>query len=230
MARLKRETRETWITLEVRRGGGEIHADTGDTFLDHMLVTLARYAGLGLQVEAGGDLRHHLIEDVGITLGLALAMEVPERAERYGSAVVPMDEALVEAAVDVGGRPYFVGELPSDLYRHFLESMALNMRATLHVEVRRGRDRHHVVEAAVKAVGLALRQALREGEGVFSTKGTVALEVEAEGTPADPPETAGSLPPGTPPGSGGTSGQIDAGRTETGSTDTRPSDTGNGES
>ena len=192
MTRLKRETRETQITLQVDRAGGEIHVDTGDAFLDHMLVTLARYAGLGLHIRARGDLRHHLIEDVGITLGLALAAEAPERAERYGWALVPMDEALVQAAVDVGGRPYFVGDLPSDLYRHFLESMALNMRATLHVEVRRGRDRHHVVEAAVKAVGLALRQALREGEGVFSTKGAVALEVSEDDAGAGSMEPSGN--------------------------------------
>ncbi|MCA9572123.1 MAG: imidazoleglycerol-phosphate dehydratase, partial [Myxococcales bacterium] len=84
--------------------------------------------------------------------------------------------ALAEAAIDVGGRPYYVGKLPSRLYTHFLQSFATNLGATLHVRVLRGDDRHHMVEAAVKATGLALRQALVEGDRVFSTKGSVALE------------------------------------------------------
>ena len=102
---------------------------------------------------------------------------VPVSAARYGWALLPMDDALVEAAVDVGGRPWYEGRLPSALYEHFLRSFAFNLSATLHVKVVRGRDRHHVVEAAVKAVGLSLRQALRAGagEGVFSTKGAVRI-------------------------------------------------------
>jgi imidazoleglycerol phosphate dehydratase HisB len=87
-----------------------------------------------------------------------------------------MDESLAEAAIDLGGRPYYVGSLPSKLYQHFLHSFATNLGATLHVRVLRGEDRHHRVEAAVKAVGLALRQALVEGDRVFSTKGAVRLE------------------------------------------------------
>jgi imidazoleglycerol-phosphate dehydratase len=180
MSRVRRETGETTITLDVRREGDTIQVDTGDPFLDHMLTTLARYAGLSLEVDASGDLRHHLVEDVAISLGLALVGEIPAQAQRYGSALVPMDEALVQAAVDVGGRPYYVGPLPSNLYEHFLESMALNMRATLHVRVIRGKDRHHMVEAAFKATGLALRQALTRGEQVFSTKGSVTLELDVD--------------------------------------------------
>ncbi len=176
MSTLKRETRETRIRASVRPGDGRAEVRTRDRFLAHMVETLARYAGVDIEVEAEGDLRHHLVEDVAITLGLALADEVPERARRYGWAVVPMDEALVEAAVDTGGRPYYVGKLPSRLYTHFLHSFSTNLGATVHVRVLRGRDHHHVVEAAVKAVGLALRQALEEGEGVFSTKGSVRLE------------------------------------------------------
>ncbi len=178
MTRLKRETKETTVTLSIDRNGGEIRVDTGDRFLTHMVETLARYAGLGLELDASGDLRHHLIEDVGISLGTALRKETPETAARYGWAAVPMDEALAEAAVDVGGRPYYVGPLPSRLYEHFLQSLAVNMGATLHVRVVRGKDKHHMVEAAVKAFGLALRQALEEGGTVFSTKGSVTLEVE----------------------------------------------------
>ena len=176
MTRLTRETRETKVDLSVDRSGGEIAVRTGDRFLTHMVETLARYAGLGLELDATGDLRHHLIEDVGIALGAALQKETPETAARYGSALVPMDEALAQAAVDVGGRPYYVGPLPSRLYEHFLQSLAVNMGATLHIRVLRGKNRHHMVEAAVKAFGLALRQALTEGETVFSTKGSVSLE------------------------------------------------------
>jgi imidazoleglycerol-phosphate dehydratase len=91
---------------------------------------------------------------------------------------VPMDDALAQAAVDLGGRPFYVGPLPSRLYRHFLQSLSVNMAATVHVRLLRGDDRHHMVEAAVKAVGLALRQALRRGDTVFSTKGSVSLEWE----------------------------------------------------
>jgi imidazoleglycerol-phosphate dehydratase len=176
MTKVRRTTRETQITLSLTRTSGPIEVTTGDTFLDHMLVTLARYAGVGLTVDAVGDLRHHLIEDVAIVLGQAFRKEIPDEAERYGWAEVPMDEALVRAAIDVGGRPFYGGELPSPLYDHFLQSLAVNMGATLHVVVTRGLDRHHVVEAGIKATGLALRQAMREGDEVFSTKGAVALE------------------------------------------------------
>jgi len=176
MSKLKRETGETRVVADVRRGTGVVDVRTEDGFLTHMVETLARYASLDVTLEATGDLRHHLIEDVAITLGLALADEVPPKAARYGWAVVPMDEALAEAAIDVGGRPYFVGRLPSKLFTHFLHSLATNLGATLHVRVLRGTDRHHRIEAAIKAVGLALRQALVEGDAVFSTKGSVSIE------------------------------------------------------
>ena len=143
-----------------------------------MLTTLGRYAGVFLQVKAKGDLRHHLVEDVAIAVGLALRDEVPETCSRFGWATVPMDDALVRAAVDVGGRPWYEGRLPSALYQHFLQSLAVNLGANLHIEVARGRDKHHIVEAAVKATGLALRQALSQGgeNAVFSTKGSVKVE------------------------------------------------------
>lgn len=181
MSRIERNTKETQITLTVTRGTGASNISTGDTFLDHMLVTLSRYAALDLEVQATGDMRHHLVEDVGIALGTALREEVPAQAERFGSALIPMDEALVQAAIDVGGRAFYVGKIPSKLYTHFLHSFAVNLGATLHVRVIRGSDRHHVVEAAVKATGLALRQALREGDQVFSTKGAVNMTVQGDG-------------------------------------------------
>ena len=177
MTTITRETRETRVRVEIAAGGGgAARVETGVPFLDHMLVTLARYSGLSLSVEARGDLRHHIVEDVAITVGAALARALPERAARYGDRTIPMDDALVHVSVDLGGRPYYRGPLPSALYDHWMRSFSDNSRSTLHVRVLRGRDRHHIVEAAFKALGLALREALVEGDAVFSTKGAVALE------------------------------------------------------
>lgn len=180
MTTLSRETRETRVRIVLRASaeGAAPQIRTTEPFLDHMLLTLARYAGLHLEVEAAGDLRHHLIEDVAITLGLALRREMPEACARYGSATVPMDEALVHAALDLGGRFYYQGPIPSGLYDHFLRSFAENAAMTLHVRILRGRDRHHIVEAAVKAVGLALRDAITPGGAIFSTKGGVQIRGE----------------------------------------------------
>ena len=147
MSKLRRETKETQIACEVRKGTGTAQVTMDDRFLAHMVETLARYASLDVVLEARGDLRHHLVEDVAITLGLALKDEIPERAARYGWAVVPMDEALAEAAVDLGSRPFWAGRTPSKLYTHFLQSFAVNLGATVHVRVIRGEDRHHMVEA-----------------------------------------------------------------------------------
>jgi imidazoleglycerol-phosphate dehydratase len=181
MTKLIRETRETRVRVALRPDPDAAPVvETGEPFLDHMLVTIARYGGLALEVEAAGDLRHHLVEDVAITVGMALRREVPDTCARYGAAVVPMDEALVEAALDVGGRFYYEGPVPSRLYDHFLRSMAEHAGMTLHVRVLRGRDRHHVVEAAFKAVGLALRQALAPYGTVFSTKGGIAVTWEED--------------------------------------------------
>ena len=179
MTTIVRNTRETQIRIELAQGTGTAAVDTTVPFLDHMLATLARYASFDLTVTARGDLRHHLIEDVGIALGAAVAALVPAGAARFGDRVVPMDDALVHVSLDLGGRPYYCGPLPSDLYDHWFRSFSDNARATVHVRVLRGRDRHHVVEAAFKALGVALREALRTtGEsGVFSTKGAVGLEV-----------------------------------------------------
>jgi imidazoleglycerol-phosphate dehydratase len=179
MSTRRRETRETRIELVVETGSVDpTKISTGERFLDHMLITFARFAGLKLEVTAAGDLRHHLVEDVGITLGLALRDEIPEACRRYGHAVLPMDDALVEAALDVGGRAYYAGRLPSDLYEHFLRSLAHNAAITLHVRVLRGRDRHHIVEAAIKATAAALREAVAPAESVFSTKGNVSIQSE----------------------------------------------------
>ncbi len=172
-----RESKETQIRLAVTAGTGTATVSTGNDFLDHMLVTFARYSGVDIDVQATGDLRHHLIEDVAIVLGQAIAAYAPAGCARYGERTVPMDDALVQVVLDIGGRPYYRGPLPSPLYDHFMRSFADNARTTLHVRVLRGRDRHHVVEAGIKALGMALRDALGETGAVFSTKGSVRLEI-----------------------------------------------------
>jgi imidazoleglycerol-phosphate dehydratase len=175
MSTVERVTRETTIRATVTLGGGEVTVDTSVPFLDHMLLTWARYAGLGVELHARGDLRHHVIEDVAIAVGAALKGAIPATAARYGYRVIPMDEALVACAVDVGGRFYYEGPLPSSLYDHFMRSFAEHAGCTLHLGVIRGRDRHHIVEAGFKALGLAIRDALVDSGAVFSTKGSVLL-------------------------------------------------------
>ena len=169
-----RETRETRIRIELAAGEGRASVVTGQGFLDHMMVTLARYAAWDLTITAAGDLKHHLIEDVGIAMGAAVAQLMPASAARYGDRTIPMDDALVQVSLDAGGRPYYRGPIPSSLYDHWMRSFADNAKATLHIRVLRGQDRHHIVEAAFKALGLAYRDAMVEtGGAVFSTKGAV---------------------------------------------------------
>jgi imidazoleglycerol-phosphate dehydratase len=175
MTEIVRETKETRIRLTLELDGGEVAIGTTVPFLDHMLVTLARYAGFGLTLEATGDLRHHIIEDTGIALGAAVAKAASGPRVRYGHSVIPMDDALVECALDVGGRPFYEGPLPSSLYDHWMRSFSDHAMATLHLLVVRGTDRHHVVEAGFKALGVALRQATRPAEAVRSTKGDVRI-------------------------------------------------------
>ena len=173
MSITERSTKETTIRVDLSEGGEASSVATGERFLDHMMITLARYAGLQLNLTATGDLKHHLIEDVAIALGSAFATLLPETCARYGDRTVAMDDALVHVAIDTGGRPYYEGPLPSSLYDHWMRSFADNARMTLHVRVLRGRDRHHIVEAAFKALGLAMRDALVRTDAVFSTKGAV---------------------------------------------------------
>ena len=178
MSMTKRETSETSIRVELRAGGGTAKIETGNGFLDHMLNAFARYSGLTLDVQARSDLTHHLVEDVALTLGHAFREIIPAGAARYGTRVVPMDDALVQVSVDIGGRPYYEGPLPSRLYDHWMRSFSNEARATIHVIVLRGSDRHHVIEAAFKALGLALRDALANTGETMSTKGSVSLRVE----------------------------------------------------
>ena len=177
MTLVERRTKETKISVSISRDPGEAAVVTTVPFLDHMIVTLARYAGVGLGVLASGDLRHHIIEDTAICIGRAFAAYAPPTAARYGTRTIPMDDALVECTLDIGGRVYYEGPLPSKMYDHWMRSFAENSGTTLHLRVLRGTDRHHIVEAAFKALGLALRDALAESGAVFSTKGQASLRV-----------------------------------------------------
>lgn len=187
---LRRRTRETSISVRLNVDGrGRVEVKTGIGFFDHMLELLAGHALWDLKLAARGDRRvddHHLVEDAGIVLGRALAEALGKKkgVSRYGWARVPMDEALAEAALDLSGRAYLftaglptkgrVGSFDLELVEEFLRALTENARMTLHVEVIRGRNKHHVFEAAFKALGRALRGASapdpRE-RGVPSTKG-----------------------------------------------------------
>jgi imidazoleglycerol-phosphate dehydratase len=191
-ARVDRKTKETQIAIEVDLdGGGSARADTGVGFLDHMLDLLARHSGLDLAVSARGDLRvddHHLVEDTGIVLGQALKEALGDKKGlvRYGSATVPMDEALVMCALDLGGRPYLAYglELPAkrvkqfdvELIEEFFRALVNSAGLNLHLRQLAGRNTHHIIEGAFKAFARALGQAVEVSarvKGVPSTKGVL---------------------------------------------------------
>lgn len=192
-AELSRKTLETDITLRLDLdGSGEADVDTGIGFLDHMLTAFARHAMFDLTVRATGDLQidcHHTTEDVGIVLGQALLRAIGDKRgiNRFGHAVVPMDEALAEAAVDLSGRPFLawsvtferqrLGEMDTELFEEFFRALAMNGLITVHVVQRAGRNAHHVAEACFKATARALRAACspdrRAAGRVPSTKGTL---------------------------------------------------------
>jgi imidazoleglycerol-phosphate dehydratase len=188
---LKRKTRETDIEVELGLFPGEASISTGVPFFDHMLEQISRHGGMALTVKATGDLAvdaHHTVEDVGIALGEVLRSALGDKAgfARYGHALVPLDEALVEAVVDLSGRPHltwnaklpsgkkFIGTFDVDLAQDFFQALVNHARICVHVNVRYGRNLHHVVEAIFKAIARALRAATaREGTALPSTKGTL---------------------------------------------------------
>jgi imidazoleglycerol-phosphate dehydratase len=191
-AEVKRTTNETDITLSLAiDGAGTADVATGIGFLDHMLTLFAHHGRFDLTVRASGDLEvdgHHTVEDIGLALGQALREALGDKRgiRRYGSFLLPMDEALAMVALDLSGRPFFahdlqlagvrLGEFDGDLAPHFLRSLATQCGMTLHVRLLAGSDAHHIVEAVFKAFARALSQACeRHGrdDEVPSTKGTL---------------------------------------------------------
>ena len=190
-AEITRTTSETAITLSLNLDGtGQADLTTGIGFLDHMLTALARHALFDLTVHAQGDLHiddHHTTEDIGIVLGQAFARAIGDKRgiRRYGHALVPMDEALIEAAIDISGRPFLawtvefatakIGEFDTELFEEFFRAFAMNALLTLHVTQKAGRNAHHVAEGCFKALARALRMAVeadpRTSGVVPSTKG-----------------------------------------------------------
>jgi imidazoleglycerol-phosphate dehydratase len=193
-AHRRRETKETVVEVRVDLDGqGRATATTGLPFFDHMLGQLGRHGGLDLEIRAEGDLEvdaHHTVEDVGIVLGQCLAESLGDKAgvRRFASALLPLDEALVEVALDLSGRPYLAYDVPfapdtpglgtppfdPQLAEEFWRAAVTTAGVTLHVTKRAGRNTHHVLEAVFKGVARALRDAVRvEGLGVPSTKGVL---------------------------------------------------------
>jgi imidazoleglycerol-phosphate dehydratase len=187
-AKIKRETKETEVSLELGVDGtGQAKISTGIKMFDHLLSQLAQHGRFNLMVSAGGDDEHHVIEDVAICLGKALAEALGEKRGiiRMADAAVPMDDALAMVAVDISGRGYSVLELPfadndmagfpTDLIRHFLESLAIEARLNLHAKILYGTNDHHKAEALFKALGRAMDMATRIDQRISgelpSTKG-----------------------------------------------------------
>ena len=188
-AQLTRTTKETDIRLTLSLEGGPVEIATGIGFFDHMLTAFAFYGGLGLEVEARGDLEvdgHHTVEDVGIVLGQAMRLALGDRKgiRRFASAYIPMDEALCLTALDFSNRPFLVfdAEMPqpmigaydSCLTEEFMRAFAVNSGLTLHMKCLYGKNAHHITEALFKSLGAAVKEAVQiTGTGVTSTKGVL---------------------------------------------------------
>ncbi|GEA18627.1 MAG: imidazoleglycerol-phosphate dehydratase [Moorella sp. (in: firmicutes)] len=191
-ALIERQTTETSIRVKLDLdGSGKWQGSSGIPFFDHLLAQLARHGLLDLKIWAEGDLEvdnHHTVEDIGICLGEAIKKALGDKAgiNRYGSALVPMDEALVQVALDFSGRPYLacnldlppgrIGSLETELLEEFLRAFVNHSGLTLHVQKLAGRNGHHVAEALFKALGRAIREAASRDprvEGPPSTKGSL---------------------------------------------------------
>lgn len=192
-AKIERKTNETDISVSLALDGtGRAEIETGIGFYDHMLEQLARHSLMDITVKAKGDLHidaHHTVEDVGITLGLALKQALGERRGivRYGHALIPMDETLSRAALDISGRPFLVwrveftqsrlGTMDTELFEEFARAFAFGAGITLHVENLYGKNNHHKIESCFKALARALKQAMaidqRAADTIPSTKGTI---------------------------------------------------------
>ncbi|MBX9814147.1 MAG: imidazoleglycerol-phosphate dehydratase [Proteobacteria bacterium SG_bin5] len=192
-AHLTRDTAETKIEVRLNLDGtGRYRIATGIGFLDHMIEQLSRHALIDIELKVEGDLhidQHHTTEDSALALGSALARALGDKAgiRRYGDALSPMDEVLTRVALDISGRPYLVwktafsqtrlGEMDTELFKHWFHSFAQTAGITLHVETLYGENNHHIIESAYKGLARALRQAIeidpRKGGAVPSTKGVL---------------------------------------------------------
>jgi len=189
-AESQRKTSEVEVTVALNMDGrGKSNVKTGTQFLDHILRTLAKHALFDLEVEATGDLKHHICEDVALALGEALSKALAEKKgiRRFGSAYVPMEDSLARAVVDLGGRPYVnlelkfaskeIEDLTTEDIVHFFHSLAMACKLDLHIAILYGENDHHKAEAATKALGLALREAVayeaRTLSKIPSTKGVL---------------------------------------------------------
>ncbi|HVP18678.1 MAG TPA: imidazoleglycerol-phosphate dehydratase HisB [Spirochaetia bacterium] len=186
---IARKTRETEISLTLdpdAPGGGQVR--TGLPFFDHLLASMAFHGRFFLDIDARGDIDvdpHHLVEDVGLVLGQAFTDVLGKsgQVKRFGHAVIPMDEALAQVTIDVCGRPTlvwrvrlpqaWVGAFDLSLLREFFDGLAAQARISLHVEARRGRNSHHIVEAAFKALGRSLHESYEQSGDSMSTKGRI---------------------------------------------------------
>ena len=186
--RVTRKSRETQLSARVDlEGRGRAEVSTGLAFVDHMLEQVARYGGFDLRLRGAGDVQvdpHHLVEDAGIVLGQALAEALGDRdgIARFASAYAPLDESLARVVIDLGQRPFLsynvplhgrIGTLESEVLEEFWRALSIHLGATIHVDLIRGRNRHHIAEATFKALGLALRDATAPTgrPGVPSSKG-----------------------------------------------------------
>ncbi len=189
-AEINRKTKETDISVKLNLDGGDVKINTGIGFLDHMMTALGVHGGFGLEINAKGDLfvdGHHTAEDVGITLGQAFGKALGDKSGimRYGSAFIPMDEALGFCSLDISARPFLVfnaeftnervGEFDTCLTEEFMRAFAFNAGITLHLRVEYGSNDHHKIEALFKALAYALKAATRlnTSGGAISTKGTL---------------------------------------------------------
>jgi imidazoleglycerol-phosphate dehydratase len=187
---IARKSKETRLTAKVDLAGkGKTKVATGLPFLDHMLEQVARYGGFDLSLRGSGDVHvdaHHLVEDAGIVVGQALSQALGGRVgiTRFASAYAPLDESLARVVIDLGKRPFVsynvplrgrIGTLESEVIEEFWKALSIHLGATIHVDVIRGRNRHHIAEATFKALGLALAQAMAPGRiaGVPSSKGVL---------------------------------------------------------
>jgi len=186
--RVERKSKETQLSARVDLDGrGRADVSTGLAFLDHMLEQVSRYGGFDLRLRGSGDVQvdpHHLVEDAGILLGQALSEGLGDRdgIARFAFAYAPLDESLARVVIDLGRRPFLsynvalrgrIGTLESEVVEEFWKALSINLGATIHVDLIRGRNRHHIAEATFKALGLALRAAMAPSgaSGTPSSKG-----------------------------------------------------------